>query len=65
MRVPQTPRRPNATALAPRENFVFKSMLVASALFVTALVMVNQEFYMSAPSHSLTETEVTLRVAAR
>ncbi len=65
MRVPQTPRRPQAKALVPRENFVFKSVLVASALFVAALVMVNQEFYMSTPSHSLTETEVTLRIAAK
>jgi hypothetical protein len=65
MRIPQTPRRPNAKTLASRENFIFKSVLVASALFVAALVMVNQEFYMSAPSHSLTEAEVTLRVAAK
>ena len=65
MRVPQTPRRPQAIASPARENFVFKSVLVASALFVAALVMVNQEFYMSAPSHSLTEAEVTLRVAAK
>ena len=67
MPIPQTPRRPRAKAAAhpARESFILKSMLVASALFVTALVMVNQEFYMSAPSHSLTETEVTLRIAAK
>jgi hypothetical protein len=59
------PPRAKAAASPARESFILKSMLVASALFVTALVMVNQEFYMSAPSHSLTETEVTLRVAAK
>jgi len=40
-------------------------MLVASALFVAAFVMVELEFYVSAPGHSLSETEVTLRTAAR
>ena len=46
-----------------RESFVFKSVLVASALFVGALVMANQEFYMSAPDHSLSQAEVALRLA--
>jgi hypothetical protein len=63
MPIPQTPRRPRAKA--PRENFIFKSMLVASALFATALVMVEAELYVSAPSHSLSEAEVTLRMTAK
>ena len=49
----------------PRESFLLKSMLVVSALFFSALVMATQEFYMSAPGHSLSEAEVELRVAAR
>jgi hypothetical protein len=67
MPIPQTPRRPRAKALSqpPRENFIFKSMLVASALFATALVMVEAELYVSAPSHSLSEAEVTLRMTAK
>jgi hypothetical protein len=48
-----------------RESFFLKSMLVATALFLCALVMANQEFYMSAPDHSLSETKMTLRVAAK
>jgi hypothetical protein len=44
---------------------LLKSVLVASALFFSALVMANQEFYMSAPVHSLGEAEVTLRLAAK
>lgn len=63
MRIPVTPDRPPANPA--RESFIFKSVLVASALFFCALVMANQEFYMSSPSQSLSEAEVTLRLAAR
>ena len=49
----------------PRESFLLKTMLVASALFVGTLVMANQEFYMSQPGHSLSEVEVALQLAAR
>jgi hypothetical protein len=38
---------------------------VVSALFLGTLVMANMEFYVSAPGHSLSETEVMLRVATR
>ncbi len=55
---PIRPRR----AEPARESFVLKSVLVVSALLVAALVMVNQEFYMSAPDHSLSQTEVALRL---
>lgn len=54
-----------APAEPPRESFLLKSMLVASALFVAAVAMANQEFYMSAPSQALSETEVALRLPAR
>jgi hypothetical protein len=40
-------------------------MLVASALFVAAFVMVELEFYVSAPGHSLSETEATPQTATR
>ena len=63
MRIPVTPSKPHAKPAS--ESFIFKSVLVASALFFCALVMANQEFYMSTPSHSLSEAEVTLRLAAR
>ena len=36
-----------------RESIVLKPMLVESALFVGALVLVNQEFYFSAPTSFL------------
>jgi hypothetical protein len=62
---------PIPAAPAPRrakpagESFVLKSVLVASALFVAALVMVNQEFYLSTPSHGLSETEAVALKAVR
>jgi hypothetical protein len=59
----RTPLRPPAEP--PRESFLLKSMLVASALFVAALAMANQEFYMSAPGQALSETEVALRLPTR
>jgi hypothetical protein len=55
------PRRPKPA----RESFLFKSMLVASALVMGGLVLVNEEFRLSAPGHSLSEAEVALRVAPR
>lgn len=66
MRVPRTPNPPGRRrAQAPAgESFLFKSALVASALFFSAIVMVEMEFYVSAPAHSLSEAEVTLRTAA-
>jgi hypothetical protein len=58
---------PRRTRLRPEpaaESFAFKSLLVVSALFVCAIVMVEMEFYVSAPAHSLSETEVMLRSVA-
>ena len=49
----------------PRESFLLKTMLVVSALFFGALVVANQEIYMSKPGQSLSEAEVALRLAAR
>lgn len=63
MTIPSIPRRPQGKP--GRESFLLKSVLVASALFFGALVMANQEFYLSAPGQSLSEAEVTLRLAAR
>jgi hypothetical protein len=57
------PTRPRAKP--DRESFLLKSVLVASALFIASLVMVNQEFYMSAPGHSLSEAETLLVLAAK
>jgi hypothetical protein len=67
MRTPQTPRRRQTKASGPPapESFILKSMLVASALFVAAFVMVELEFYVSAPGHSLSETEATPQTATR
>lgn len=58
------PPRPAATAAA-RESFLFKSMLVASVLFVGSLLAANAEFSFSAPAHSLSETEAALHLPAR
>lgn len=60
MPIPLPPRR-----TPPPESFLLKTMLVASALFFGALVVANQEIYMSKPGHSLSEAEVELRLAAR
>jgi hypothetical protein len=46
-----------------RESFLLKSMLVASALVVATLLVANEEFYFSAPGHSLSETEAALHLA--
>ena len=65
MRIPKTPLpRPRRNAQPADESFYFKSMLVASALFFSAIVMVEMEFYVSAPAQSLSEVEVTLKLAA-
>jgi hypothetical protein len=63
MPIPVMPRR--LYAKPQRESFILKSMLVASALFLGALVMANQEFYLSTPGQSLSEVEATLQLAAR
>ena len=47
-----------------RESFLLKSMLVASALAVGTLLAANEEFQLSAPGHSLSETEAALHLAA-
>lgn len=57
------PRRTDAKPA--RESFLFKSMLMASLLFVGSLLVANVEFSFSAPSHSLSETEAVLRLPAR
>lgn len=57
------PRRTDAKPA--RESFLFKSMLMASVLFVGSLLMANIEFSFSAPSHSLSETEAAMRLPAR
>ena len=54
---------PRRAAKPPRESFLFKSVLVASALFIGCLIVVNAEFSFSAPAHSLSETEATLRLS--
>ena len=66
MRVPNMPYPPSRRRNPPPagESFLFKSVLVASALFFCAIVMVEMEFYVSAPAHSLSEVEVMLRIAA-
>jgi hypothetical protein len=60
---PVAPRR--LYAKPQRESFILKSMLVASAPFFGALVMANEEFYLSAPGQSLSEAEAMLRLPAR
>lgn len=45
-----------------RESFLLKSMLVASALAVGTLLAANEEFQLSAPGHSLSETEAALQL---
>ena len=57
------PRRPDTTPA--RESFLLKSILVASALFMGALLVASEEFNFSSPGHSLSETEAALRLAAR
>ena len=57
------PRRTDAKPA--RESFLFKSMLMASVLFVGSLLVANIEFSFSAPAHSLSETEAALRLPAR
>jgi hypothetical protein len=52
-------------AKSARESFLLKSVLVASALFFSALVMAEQEYYLSAPGHSLSEAEVALQLSGR
>ena len=63
MAIPSLPHRPQAKPA--RESFLLKTLLVASALFSSALVIANQEFYLSAPGQSLSEAEVALRLAAK
>lgn len=70
----QVPRTPSKTPLPPlrrrkaepqTESFALKTVLVASALLLCAVVMVEMEFYVSAPAHSLSEAEVALPRAPR
>ena len=63
MAIPLIPRRPPVKPV--RESFLLKTLLVASALFFSALVIANQEFNLSPPGQSLSEVEVALRLAAR
>ena len=63
MAIPSIPQRTQGKAGG--ESFLLKSMLVASVLFFGALVMANQEFYLSKPGQSLSEAEVSLRMVAR
>ncbi len=67
MQVPNTPssQRAGAVPKPAAESFLFKSVLVASALFLTSIVMVEMEFYVSAPGHSLSETEVMMRTTVQ
>lgn len=58
------PRLPSPAQIA-RKGLALKSLLVVSALFLASLVIASMEFYCSAPSHSLSETEASLRLAAR
>ena len=46
----------------PRESFALKSMFVASALLLAALVLASEEFRLSAPVQSLSEAEAALRL---
>ena len=63
MHIPVTPGRTRAKPEPAAESFAFKSLLVVSALFLCAIVMVEMEFYVSAPARSLSEAEVALRTA--
>ncbi len=63
MSTPFVARKPRAEP--QRESFILKSILVASALFLAALVLANEEFYLSAPAHSLSEVEAALRLTAQ
>ncbi len=58
------PRRPECRPEPQAESFALKTLLVASALLLCAMVMVEMEFYVSAPAHSLSEAEVMLPTAA-
>jgi hypothetical protein len=60
-----TPRQTKRPAEQQPESFALKSVLVASALLLAAMVMVEMEFYVSAPAHSLSEAEVTLPTATQ
>lgn len=56
---------PRAASIPARESFLFKSMLVASALVLGCLIVVNAEFSFSKPTYSLSETEAKLRLGVR
>jgi hypothetical protein len=47
------------------ESFTLKALLVVSALILSGLLLVQEEFYFSSPAHSLSETEAALRLAAK
>jgi hypothetical protein len=58
---PLRQRRPEPQA----ESFALKTLLVGSALLLAAMVMVEMEFYISAPAHSLSEAETALPMTAQ
>ncbi len=51
-----------AVSLPQTESFLFKSLLLVSALFIAVLVMAQLEFYFSGSLRSLSETEAVLRL---
>jgi hypothetical protein len=63
--LPPRQRRPEPQNDPNAESFALKTVLVASALLLTTMVMVEMEFYVSAPTHSLSEAETALPMAAR
>jgi hypothetical protein len=61
---PRRPRKREPQSAPHAESFVLKTVLVASALLLCAMVVVEMEFYVSAPAHSLSEAEVMLLTTA-
>jgi hypothetical protein len=55
------PRRPRPKP--GRESFLLKSMLVVSALFLVAFLVVTAEFDLARQTRTLTEAEVAAQLA--